>query len=296
MSFNFSFNQLRTFVTVAREGNLTRAADILCLSQPAVSGQIKLFEDELGLKLFERNSRGMVLTERGRALLEMAEQAISAARQVKVRAETLRDDLMGELRIGTVAAPAILQLGQTFCGLTASHPSLQVSMLQGISGEVLEWINCGRIDVGYVIGKPQDTRIAFIELAPVTLRVVAPASWASKISRLDWAGVAALPWISTPSKCSFNKLATRMFARHNVQPQTIVAADQEHTLRSLVASGVGLTLLREDVALVAQDAGEVVFWPPGVEFSHLYFVYNEDKENSPIHQAVLNVVRQLWKV
>lgn len=288
-------NRLRTFVTVAREGNLTRAADILCLSQPAVSGQVKALEDELGLKLFRRFSRGMELTQAGRALLNEAEQAITSALHVKARAQTLREGVGGELRIGTITEPAILRLGQTLGRLSSKHPGLRLSLLQGISGDVIEWAIEGRIDAGYVIGAPDDPRVIAVQVAPVTLRVVAPAAWASRIRGLDWAGIAKLPWIATPAKCSFSRLANQMFARHTVRLQATVEADQEHTLRGLVASGVGLTVLREDVALEAQAAGEVVIWKPGIEVSHLYFIFAREREATPALRAMLDAVNDVWE-
>lgn len=289
-------NRLRTFVTVAREGNLTRASEVLCLSQPTVSGQIKALEDELGLRLFDRISRGMALTQAGRVLLEEAEQTISAARQIVTRAQTLREGVVGKFRIGTITEPAMLRLGQTLCRLTSQHPDLRLSLLQGISGDVIDWVIEGRIDAGYVIGTPENSRVGAIEVAPVTLRVVAPAALADKIARLDWPGIAELPWISTPAKCSFSRLATRMFSRHGVRPQTVIEADQEHTLCGLVASGMGLTLLREDVAINAQAAGDVVLWKPGVEVSHLYFVFARDRESSPALQAILSAVHDVWEM
>jgi DNA-binding transcriptional LysR family regulator len=87
-----------------------------------------------------------------------------------------------------------------------------------------------------------------------------------------------------------------MFSRHGVRPKTVVAADHEHTLRELVASEIGLTLLREDMALNAQAAGEVAIWQPGVELSHLYFVFARDKEHTPALQAVVRAIRDVWKI
>ena len=74
------FYQLKTFVTVAREGSVTRASERLHLSQPAVSAHIKALEDALGLTLFERTPRGMSLTADGRRLVVKAELALSAHR------------------------------------------------------------------------------------------------------------------------------------------------------------------------------------------------------------------------
>ncbi len=288
-------NKLRTFVTVAHEGNLTRAADILCLSQPAVSGQLKALEEELGLQLFIRIARGMKLTEVGKILLAHSEQALAAVNQISSQAQSLRDDVAGEFRVGTIASPSILNLKLTVQLLTDRHPRLRLSFTHGISGDVIEWILKGQIEAGYVIGPPNNDRLESHEVAPVALRIVAPSSWKNRIESKDWKVIATLPWISTPEKCSFSFLANRMFERHQVKPQTFVEADQEHTLRSLVASGMGLTLLREDVALEAQANGEVVLWEPGIEVSHIYFAYLKEKADTTRLQAVLQVIDEIWE-
>jgi DNA-binding transcriptional LysR family regulator len=289
-------NQLRTFVAIAQEGSLTRASETLYLSQPAVSAQIKALEEELGLKLFNRAARGMALTPAGKVLLDEASRALTAARKVVARAQMLRDGISGECRLGTITDPAILRLGELLCCLTSRHPDLRLSLSQGISGEVIDRVLTRRIDAGYIIGANEDPRIAAVRAAPITLRIVAPASWAARIAGRDWGDIARLPWISTPAKCSFNRLAADMFARHGLAPQTVIEADQEHTLRDLVASGIGLTLLREDVAFEAQAAGEVVVWAPGAEMSHLWFIYLREQEDTPALQAILGVVRDVWQL
>ena len=210
------------------------------------------------------------------------------------QAQALREGISGEYRIGTITDPVILRLGELLSCMTSRYPDLRLILIQGISGDVVDWVIEGRVDAGYVIGEPGGYRIAAIKVAPVTLRVVAPAAWSDEIKRRDWAGIAELPWIATPAKCSFNRLAVQMFARHGVKPQTVVETDQEHTLRELVASGIGLTLLREDVALNALAAGEVTIWEPGVEVSHLYFIFARENENSPALQAILTAVCNVW--
>ena len=103
---------LRTFVAIAQEGSLTRAATKLCLSQPAVSAQLKNFEEELNVRLFQRTPRGMVLTAEGHALLEEASKALVAARNVSATARNFQRDVCGEFRLGTIADPGILRLNE----------------------------------------------------------------------------------------------------------------------------------------------------------------------------------------
>lgn len=105
-----------------------------------------------------------------------------------------------------------------------------------------------------------------------------------------------MPWIATPTRCSFNKIATQMFARQNVKPQMLIEADQETTLKTLVSNGIGLTLLREDVAMTAELKGEIVIWDAGREVSHLYCIYMLAEEDTPTMKAMISLVRDVWKL
>ena len=111
---------LRAFVTVAREGNLTRAAVQLHLTQPAVSLQIKHLQETLGVTLFTRTSHGLSLTRDGQALLPHAERALGAASDVQRAAASLRHEVRGRLRIGTILDPAFLRLA-AFHAVTLTH-------------------------------------------------------------------------------------------------------------------------------------------------------------------------------
>src|SRR5687768_2523226 len=102
--------QLRTFLTVAEEGHLTRAAEKLFTSQPAVSTQIRALEEELGMRLFDRSAKGMALTAAGISLRDHARRIVDATRDFKQHAEHLRRDVSGELILGLNNGPEILRL------------------------------------------------------------------------------------------------------------------------------------------------------------------------------------------
>src|SRR5438309_110599 len=93
------FNHLKSFVAVAKHSHLTRAAETLHLSQPALSGQIKSLEDSLGVLLFERLPSGMMLTASGKRLLPQAEDILGAMQKLKHAAASLHDQPTGKLRI-----------------------------------------------------------------------------------------------------------------------------------------------------------------------------------------------------
>jgi len=110
--------QLKTFVAIAEEGSLTRAAERVFTSAPAVSAQLKALEDELGVKLFERMPRGMVLTEAGERLLDEARRTLDSALRMRSAAERLRGAAQGVVRFGTVVDPVSLRLGEVLVRLS----------------------------------------------------------------------------------------------------------------------------------------------------------------------------------
>lgn len=93
-------NQLKSFVAVAHQGNLTQAAEALHLSQPAVSAQIKAIEKNLDIVLFERNAQGMALTRSGAALLPQAEALLQHMHQLNQFAASLAENYTGQIDVG----------------------------------------------------------------------------------------------------------------------------------------------------------------------------------------------------
>ncbi|MEO7495634.1 MAG: LysR family transcriptional regulator [Massilia sp.] len=290
-------NQLRIFTAIAREGSIARAAERVFLSQPAVSAQLKALEEQLGLKLFERQPRGMDLTGAGRHMLIEADKLLKAADALLNESRRLRGaELSGEFKLGTISDPVMLRLGLLFSLMLPAFPGLKPVLRQGISGHIVERVAKGELHAGYVIGAPSDPRVTALRVAPVTLRIVAPAAWRAQVMQADWDAMARLPWIATSEQCSFRQIAARMMARHGVTPRSVVEMDEESALIDLVRQGIGLTLLREDVALRAEVAGELCIWPPGTEIDGLYFVHPAGGAHAQLCGALLPLIRQVWQL
>jgi DNA-binding transcriptional LysR family regulator len=195
--------QLRTFLTVAEERHLTRAAERLFTSQPAVSAQVRALEEELGVRLFDRTSRGMVLTTAGVALQEHARRVVDASRDFKLRAETLRDTVSGELVVGLNNPPEVLRLVDILRLVTTAHPELRYEMVNGSSGVILQGIEEGSIGIGFFEGDCASSRVTFHDLAETELCLVAPATWRAELTQPDWKQLETRPWIFVSSLCSY---------------------------------------------------------------------------------------------
>jgi len=123
-------HQLKTLVTVAREGSITRAAERLYLSQPGVSEHIKAIEETLGLTLFERTPKGMNWTNDGMRLLAKAEQTLLVHREFIEEAASIKGRVSGKLHIGAGGNASTEILGQLLMRLSESYPELEVVVHQ----------------------------------------------------------------------------------------------------------------------------------------------------------------------
>lgn len=286
--------QLRTFVTVAKLGHLTRAAERLHLTQPAVSGHIKALEQELGVALFQREHSGMSLTREGELLLPEAENTLGAAAALVSRARAVKGQLTGRVRLGTLGDGDLIRIGPFMSELLHAHPLLEVRAQSGLSGWVMEGVQSGALDAGYFIGANTDPGVAVLELRKLSYRVVAPPQRAAEVRAAGWRQIAALPWIGTTPHSALARLAREMFREQGLEPRRAVETDELGSIRALVASGVGLCLMREEAALAAAEAGEVVLWEHGQARAPLSFVYGTRREHDPLIVAMLSVLRRVW--
>jgi DNA-binding transcriptional LysR family regulator len=294
---------LRAFVTVARVGNLTRAATQLHLTQPAVSLQIKNLQEALGVTLFTRTSHGLSLTRDGQALLPHAERALAAAGDVQRAAAMLRQEVRGRLRIGTILDPEFLRLGGFLRQLVETYPHIETALRHGMSGWVVEQIRARELDVGYYIGQPAEDdprERALFHAATLThfqYRVLAPAGWKDRVSRArDWRALAALPWIWTPPASAHNRLLSQRFAEAGVTPVKVAEVDQEPSMLDLVKSGVGLSLARDATAIAEAHAHALTIVEGVTVPTELTFVTLAERKDEPAIAAAFKLVEQQWVI
>lgn len=286
--------QLRAFLTIAQQGHLTRAAELLHISQSAVSKQIKALEDELGVVLFARTSSGTSLTPAGQQLLPHAEKTVASARELVNVAQKLRGEIAGTVTLGTIIDPEFLRLGAVLGELLERYPTIDVKLTHGISGSILERIRAGSVDAGFYLGALDDPVFHVAQLCTLTYLVVAPKAWEEKIGRADWSVVAQLPWIGTPVHSSQHRLVTEMFAEQGYALSSVVEVDQEASMRSLVTMGVGLCLLREDVAREAERQQQLVVWHGATRPCPLSFVHLKARVDDALVNALRAVVLEQW--
>jgi DNA-binding transcriptional LysR family regulator len=286
--------QLRAFVTVAKEGNLTRAAAQLHLTQPAVSLQVKGLQQALKVQLFARTPTGMILTRDGAKLLPLAERVLSGCVELTQAAHSLHANLTGQLAIGTILDPEFTRLGAFLKLLVEAHPQIATRLQQGMSGWVEQQVRDGHLDVGYFVGTPgRDCHS--LNLTTFVYNVVAPQGWRRHVNNKDWSSLAGLPWIWSPPESVHNRLLTAVFNQHQAEPIKVAMVDQEASMLDLVKSGIGLSLMRDSIALREAHAhGLVIANAVSVTTELSFICLNSRRQESTIVHA-FQLIQDLWQ-
>ncbi len=295
---------LTAFVTVAREGSVSRAAEALCLTQPAVSLQLRRLARETGLELFTRSPHGLDLTPDGAALLLKAQRVCAQMEEFELHARQLTSSVRGTLRIGTIIDPEFIRLGDFLQGLVGQAPDLRPELTHGTSGDILRRIARDQLDVGYFLGEAADLAaliddpaqdLAFRRLTDLSYRVVAPRGWEGRLRGLDWAGLAALPWIGTPVESVHSRLLSRVLGPQGLQQNIVTLADQENSMLELVRAGIGLCLCREAVALHESHAHGLAIVPDLHLRTALHFVTPGTRATDPRIALAGDTIARIWQ-
>jgi DNA-binding transcriptional LysR family regulator len=286
--------QLKTFVIVAEEGHLTRASERLHASQPTVSAHIKALEEELETKLFIRTPKGMRLTEAGERLSVSAKAVLLAARQLKVEARNMGDELVGDLSLGLNTDAEYLRIVPLLTSLGEEFPKVTLQIQQRASTSVQGSIREGTLDCGFIFGVPRYPEIHAIRLETTQFYVAVPDIWKDHIPG-GLKALAKLPWIMDPSDNPVQQLIDPFFASRNIKPSTQLEVDGDEVIRVLVAAGKGVSFLRENEVETTNRIGQKVHAIPFKELSiDLHFVCLQRRDQDPVMQAVINHVCKVW--
>lgn len=289
---------MRTFVIVAEEGHLTRAAERLFASQPTVSSHIKALERELGVPLFLRTPRGMRLTETGRRLRDRAANILKGAEDLRREAQVLSKQLVGDVRLGLNTDAEFLRVVPLITTLADVHPGLNLQFVQSSSGAIQEELKSGTLDGGFIFGEPRTRDIVAIPLLETQFYGAYPASWEEEVGSAPMERLAHVPWIHTAKDCPCQSLLDRLFDANGLKIAKTTEVDGDEVTKVLVASGKGMALLREDEIAAANRSGheghEVRYRELEGISLNLCFAHLRRRESDPVMQAVVRTALRVW--
>jgi DNA-binding transcriptional LysR family regulator len=235
--------QLEAFNEVARLGNVSRAAETLSVTQPALTARLQGLERELGVELFVRAARGMRLTDAGRALLPYAQRAIAQVLDGQKALEDLRSGKVGELFIAAAPAVSTYFLPTVLKTFQTSHPQVRLGVRTGHTEEVLEMVLRREVDLG--VGRP--IRHAEADLIPVfddeLLLVASRHHPFAQRGKVRLAELADDRLILFDRASSYYELTSSLVRQAGVVPESVIEVDNVEAAKKMVIEGLGVALL-----------------------------------------------------
>jgi DNA-binding transcriptional LysR family regulator len=239
--------QIRSFLSIAETLHFGRTAELIHLSQPALSLQIRALEEEIGVRLFERNRRKTTLTAAGLAFRDDAVAALSQLEQAIRRARLAASGKLGLLRIGFVSTAGNEILPNIVRQFRESNPQVEFSLRNILTAEQVQMLESGSLDIGFLrvpIGEHSDLDVVTVHREPFVLVVPSSHKLAKrKRVRLREAADQDFVMYERPYAPGFHDLILGILRDAGIAPNVSQTAVEIPTLISLVASGMGITLL-----------------------------------------------------
>ena len=260
--------QLRYVVEVARRNlNVSDAAEALFTSQPGVSKQIKLLEDELGVVIFERNAKRFVaLTEPGKAVIDIAKRILGESENLKRLGADYASGDSGTLSIAATHTQARYALPEVVKAFVAKYPRVRLNFHQGSPTQIAEWLISGEADIA-IATESLDLYPEIVAMPCVQWShcVIAPKGHPIIDKPLTLQALAQHPLVTYDAAFAGRSKINRAFDRAGLVPNVVLAAIDADVIKTYVNLGLGLGIIarmafdeERDSALVALDVSHLI--------------------------------------
>lgn len=251
--------QLKVFSTAAACGSFSRASVTLSIAQPALSRYVKALETELGVKLFYRNGRGIILTEAGKLLDQYAKGILEQASRAASEIAALQLSPHGSVAIGmppSVGSVLTVPLVERY---REQYPQIAMRVVEGFSGHVLEWLLTGKIDVAVLYNQPAMSNVLSEPLLKEELVLLGAAKDPSRLpaGNVQAKVLADIPMILPSRPHGLRLLIDQVFGKAGIEPNIIIEIDAMPSTLNLVEKGIGYTVLSYSTVHHLVKAGRI---------------------------------------
>lgn len=288
--------QLQTFLTIAREGHMTRAANLLHLTQPAVSAQLSKLEDEVGQRLFDRMPTGMVLTEAGEMFRTYVEESLAKLEDGRVAIDELIGLQRGSLAVGGGATATTYLLPPILGRFHEEHTEIRFFVREQSSQQSVEDVLSGELDLAIVTlpikGTSESrTPISKLEVDPWVedeLRLIVPAGHPlSRAGTFSWAELDEQPLVLFEAGSAVRAIIDERIDAANIDVDIVMELRAIASIKQMVAQGIGAGFVSQ-FALGEPDEGLRCVENPIRR--RMAVIYRGDRTQSPAARAFLEMM------
>ncbi|HEV8523470.1 MAG TPA: LysR family transcriptional regulator [Terriglobales bacterium] len=237
------FDQLETFLEVARHKSFSRAAEKRFRTQPAISAQIRALEQEVGAKLFDRSGGKVSLTAAGKAFQKYVEVTLEERKQILNSLAEMERVPRGEILIGANEATCLYILPEVFANFKKQYPGVGVGIQRSNRAKVLEWIIDNTVDIGFVSLPVSDPRLTVAPIHRDDLVVIAaPNHPLVREKTATLAEVLHYPLL-LPKAGYTREGLDRLFDERRLKPTISMELDSSELLKRFAAADVGVAFI-----------------------------------------------------
>jgi DNA-binding transcriptional LysR family regulator len=289
------FDQLTTFMEVAKLGSFSRAGQKVFRSQSAVSAQIRQLEQEYGDRLLDRSGKDVTLTPAGRVLFAYAERLLQMRDESLLAVADQGASPRGTLSIGANEATCLYVLPDVFAKFSSLYPCVQISIYRNFSYKIVEKLENGALDVGIVTLPVKSSSLKTHAIYRDQLMVmVSPQNPLAKHEVVSVADVAKQPLL-LPKTGYSRRLMDKLFRPYAAQLQIRMELPSVGMIKSFVAAGLGVSLISASFARDQVLAGRVKLI--GLQDEELWrelgVAYRRDRTLTRATSTFISTVRQL---
>lgn len=241
-----NFNHLYYFYVVAKAGSFSEAARELNVSQSSVSVQIRLFEDYLEHKLFNRLKKGVELTESGVVVFQFAEEVFHDVDRIWNDLAAMERQVKGTLALGTINSFGIYTLPGLLKDFTTRFPEVKVAVQFGTSRQLADMLQTGKVDLAIVNSTRRFAGLTGVPLLETKLFLVAPPdhplATAENVNPRD---LESHPFVGYEEGSETRAMMDALFRRMSLSIEYALESSNVATVKHMVLSGLGLSVLPE---------------------------------------------------
>jgi len=291
-----NFNQLRIFYSVARNNSVTLAAKELFLTQPAVSIQIHLLEEDHSVKLFNRSGKGITITEEGKLLLSYAERIFNLSDEMEEALWQMKSLDRGRLKIGSSRTIGSYYLPQLFEIFKLKYPHIEIQMDISNSSRVIEEILSFQNDIGFIGIDYFHKNLVLKPFIKERLVLITPTDYELTHKKaISYKDLNGQKMIMREKGSGTMELIKQELIKNKVSVETVMELGSNEAIKRAVEAGVGVSIISNNVVKREKDQGRIKV----LHFSsnkdiirYFYIIYHKNKYLSDLLKAFLDVARE----
>ncbi len=291
-----NLNQLRAFYQVAKCQNVSIAAENLFVSQPAVTAQVKLFEENCGLKLFKKKGRNLHLTDEGKTLYKYARKIFEYERKIEDAVGQMKELKQGVLRLGSARTYARYFMPLLLTGFREAYPNIKIHLDEGSSREMIHSLRELKNEVVIIARVEDNPDISFIPFSrEEVVLLLSPDHRLARKKSLVFEQLAQEPIILKDHGSGTRRLVDELFIQNSCTPNVLIETEDAEIIKLLVQHGEGISFLVREAVSVELQAKKLATVPIKDQniFLDVSIAHLKNQPLSPPAKAFLTSMKNL---